>query len=263
MKKNLESMTMTEILAELNATADKYNTCGVEAEKLELIVHAKDCADKYNELSMLTAYATFVADEKPVLAIAKAYNYGVVSVATKPVNELVNGKKVVRMKMSVKEDGVKTHNIVKFLEWAEDHNKKLTAAPNWRGAMNTARKVINTQWEKHLTSKDGYKMSKNAIKKTLQEMFDTFVFIKAENSDKNAVIADGKIADFVLILAADLKKSIDNGEVKFTVEFLGNKKWQTLVFDILHMAVEGKTYDVAYGEPDEDTAEATAEAEEK
>lgn len=261
MKKNIETMTMPEIKVELNAIADKYNMTSNDTERLECVTEAKKCVDKYNELSMLTAYATFVADAQPIVAIAKAYNYGIVAVATKPVSEVVNGKTIVRMKMSVKEDGVKTHNLVKFLEWAESHNKKLTAVPTWRSAMNTARNTINSEWEKYLTSEDGYKMSKNAVKKSLQAMFDAFVFIKCENSDKNAIIANGKLADFVMVLAADLKKSIDNGDVKFTVEFLSNKKWQSHVFDILHMAVKGKSYDVVYGEPDEDTP-AEEEAEE-
>lgn len=259
MKKNIENMTMPEIINELNAIADKYNMTSDDAERLECVNTAKQCCDKYNELSMLTAYASFVADAQPIVAIAKAYNYSTVSAPAKPVTDVINGKTVVMMKMSIKTDGVKTHNLVKFLEWAESHNKKLTAAPTWRTAMNTARNTINGEWEKYLTSDDGYKMSKTAIKKAVQALFDAFVFIKAENSDKNAVVANGDIANFVLALAAKCEKSIDNGEVKFTLEFLGKKTWQTIVFDILHMAVNGKSYDVVYGEPEETAEEAEAE----
>ena len=94
-------------------------------------------------------------------------------------------------------------------------------------------------------------MSKNKVKGALQSAFDALVFVKSETG-KNAVIADGKQAGYVVAAAADAKAGLnDAGSVAFTLEFLKGKKWQDLLMHVLHMAVEGKTYDIVYGDPEE------------
>lgn len=247
----MESMTMPEAKVALDELVKKYNDTTDVSERTKLEIDGKELATKYNALSLLTAYAGIMAAENPVVAIAKAYTYPTVNFKLAVVDQLVDGK-AKKVKAASVEDSSKVHNLYDFLDWTAKHGKKVTASGDWKSKAEAAREVINKEWKKYMDSKDGYKMSKTAVKKAVQSMFDTLVFIPCENNDKlNAVIANGDIANYLIALAAQGKTTRKDGKVDFKVEFMSNNNWKAKAFDILHMAVESKTFEVVYGDPEE------------
>ena len=255
----MESMTMPEAKAALDALVKKYNDSTDVSERAKLEIDGKELATKYNVLSLLTAYAGIMAEANPVVAIAKAYSYPTINFKLSVVDQLVDGK-AKKVKAASVEDSSKVHNLYDFLDWTAKHGKKVTASGDWKSKAEAAREAVNKEWKKYMDSKDGYKMSKTAIKKNVQSMFDALVFIPCENNDKlNAVIANGDIANYLIALAAQGKTTRKDGKVDFKVEFMSNNNWKSKAFDILHMAVENKTFEVVYGDPEESINAATVE----
>ena len=247
----VESMTMPEAKAALDAIVEKYNKSMDAAERVKMELEAAELAKQYNTLSLLTAYAAIMADSSPVVALAKAYNYPVISFKTKLADSVVDGK-VKKVKVASIEDSCKTHNLYDFMEWTASHNRKVAHEISWKSKAEAARTAINNEWKKFMESEDGYKMSKSAIKTAVQEMFDALAFIPCENNpDKNAIIAKNDVANYLIALAARSKVEINDGKANFKVEFMGSSNWKSKAFDVLHMAVEGKTFDVVYGDPEE------------
>lgn len=262
MKKNenntMKSMTMPEAKAALEAAVENYNNTTDVAERTKLEIEAKELATQYNAISLLTDYAKFMADDKPVVAIAKAYKYPTISFRLNVADQLVDGK-AKKVKVASIEDGTKTHNLYDFLDWAAKHNKKITASGDWKSKAEEARGIINGEWKKFMESDDGYKMSKSAVKTAVQSMFDALVFIAGE-SGKNSVIANGAIANYLIALAAQNKIAVEDGKIQFSVHFMSANNWKSKAFDVLHMAVEGKSFNVIYGDPEETVnAEVAAE----
>ena len=255
----IESMTMPEAMAALNDLVEKYNNSMDAAERVKMELEAGLLTKQHNTLSLLTAYATVIADNNPIVALAKAYNYPVVSFKTKLADAIVDGK-VKKVKVASIENGVKTHDLYAFMEWTASHNRKVAHAIDWKPKAEAARAAINDEWKKFMESDDGYKMSKTAIKNAVQSMFDALVFIPCENNpEKNAVIAKGDIANYLIALAARLKVEVDDGKINFKVDFMSGSNWKSKAFDVLHMAIEGKTFDVVYGDPEESANSATVE----
>ena len=256
---NMESMTMPEAKVALDELVKKYNDTVDVSERTKLEIDGKDLAAKYNALSLLTAYAGIMAEANPVVAIAKAYSYPTVNFKLSVVDKLVDGK-AIKVKAASVEDGSKVHNLYDFLDWTAKHGKKVTASGDWKSKAEAAREAVNKEWKKYMDSKDGYKMSKSAIKKSVQAMFDALVFIPCENNDKlNAVIASGDIANYLIALAAQGKTTRKDGKVDFKVEFMSSNNWKSKAFDVLHLAVENKTFEVVYGDPEETINAATVE----
>ena len=251
--KKISEMTMAEMLAELNTSVNTYNASNDAAERVELSATHADLVKAYNEASILSAYATCMKDKKPVVALAKMLYCAKVSTKDTPHKVTdETGKTTVKITRSVNE-GVQKLNVVKFLDWAAERNQCLAASKDWKAKMYAARDTINSEWKKWLDSTDGTKMSKNAIKKKLQAMFDAIAFIPCDNdAEKNAIIANNNSAGWIVALAATGKTTNDNGKVTMTLEFLKGNKLNDLVTDILHMAIEGKTFDVVYGDPEEE-----------
>lgn len=269
MKKNenkaMESMTMPEVKAALDELVNNYNKTTDISERVKLEVEAKELAAQYNAISLLTDYAKFMAADKPVVAIAKAYKYPTISFKLNVADAMIEGK-VKKVKVASVEDSTKTHNLYDFLEWAAKHNKKITAGTDWKSKAEEARSAINGEWKKFMESDDGYKMSKSAVKSAVQSMFDALVLIPGK-SGKNSVIANGDIANYLIALAAQNKIAIEDGKVQFNVQFMSANNWKSKAFDVLHMAVEGKSFNTVYGDPEEvavseeaPAAEAEAEA---
>ena len=257
MKKNEmnTAMTMPEAKAALEETVKKYNDTSDVAERTRLEIEGKDLSASYNALSLLTAYAGIMAAEQPVVAIAKAYSYPTLNFKLNVVDKLVDGvaKKV---KAASIEEGSKVHNLYDFLDWTAKHGKSVTASAYWKTPSEAARGVINAEWKKYMESKDGHKMSKTAVKKAVQAMFDALVNIPGP-SGKNSVIANNDIANYLIALAAQGKTNRKDGKVDFKVEFMSANNWKSKAFDVLHMAVEGKTFEVVYGDPEETVNAAT------
>lgn len=264
MKNSVETRTLEVILKELNEAVDKYNLAS-DDERVELAIKHKNLVAEYNELSLLNAYASFMKDETPLVALAKAYYYDTVSVKDAVHNEVVDGVQKSSVTRSVK-DGNKKLDVIKFIEWTEERNKSVAAEKDWRTKMGAARNSIETEWKKFFAAKkDSHAMSIGKAKKALQAMFDALVFIPSETG-KNAIIANGDVAKWVLGFANNRKDVKLDGNINITGYVLQRSTWNTLCLDILHKAMTGKTYEIIFGEPEEDAeekvkAEAEAEAE--
>ena len=265
---NLTGMTMQEIRALIDANIEAINATEVMSDKISLKAKIKDEIQAYNTASMLTVYANCIADENPLIAFTKAYYYNVISFKEAVVDDIdADGKKISHVVYSIKEVDnkgyklVKNLDLVKFIEWTEDRNKQVTADKCWKAAYLKARNEIVEKCKKHIKSKDGEKISKSAIKKDLQAMFDALIFIPCKNTkDKNAVIVNGDIAGVITSLAAKMKEEPDNGKPTFKVEYFSDSEWRKLAFQLLYMAVENKTFEIVYDMNEEGT-EAEPEAE--
>lgn len=266
--KNTENRTMTVVLDELNKSVNKYNDTTDNIERAELAAKHKELAQEYNELSLLNAYAGFMADENPVVALAKAFYYATVSVKDTVHNEVINGVKTSNTTRSVNE-GEKKLDVVKFVEWTAERNKCVAASKDWKVKIGTARSSIEKEWKSFFASKaDSKAISVGKVKKATQEAFDALVFIPCENNkDKNAVIANGDVAKMLIAFANKLQDSKTDGKINIKGTILAPATWNSLLLTALHLAVEGKTYELAYG-TEEEAAKASkvaveAETEEK
>lgn len=260
MKKTVENRTMSTVLDELNVLVDRYNEATIE-ERAELDIAHKKLVEEYNTLSLLNAYATCMRDENPLVELAKMYSYETVSVKDKVHNETIDGVMTSSVTRSVNE-GNKNFDIVKFIEWTAERNKCVAAQKDWSAKIRAARNSIEAEWKKFFSGKgETSTLSVGKAKKMLQEMFDSLVFIAGE-SGKNAFIANGKIARYVIGFANTRKSSKSDGKVDITGNVLSRATWNQLFLDIMHMAATGKTYEVIYGEPEEDAADAETATEE-
>lgn len=260
--KDYAVMTLEQLRDELNDSIDAYNTSTDIKERVEMQVEHKKIVDAYNELSLHTTYALCLKDENPIIKLAQTYYYETISVSDKPHKSEVDGVIKSTLTRGIS-DGNKKLNVVKFIEWAAECNTNVTADIKWRSTMDSARKVVETQWKKFFESgKDSHSMSIGKTKKALQEMFDALVYIKSETG-KNAIIANGTVAKWVLGFSNTRKDFKEDGKVKVTGSILSKQTWATLLLDILHMVVEKKTFDIVYGEEDAETEEVETEAESK
>lgn len=260
--KNAENRTMSIVLEELNASVDKYNLATEAMERVQLGVEHKNLVQEYNELSLLSAYAECMAEENPLIALAKMYYYDTVSVKDNVHNEVVDGVQKSSVTRSVNE-GCKKLDVVKFIEWTQERNKSVAAAKDWKSKTLAARTAVENEWKKFFAAKgDTHAMSVGKTKKALQAMFDSLVFVASETG-KNAIIANGDIAKWVLGFANSRKDSKVDGNIAITGSVLPKATWNTLLLDILHKAVTGKTFEIIIGEPEEavDAKAKKAEAE--
>ena len=252
--KKTENRTMATVLEELNNSVDKYNEATNAAERVNLAVEHKTLVQEYNELSLLNSYAEFMKEDKPLVALAKAYYYKTVNVKDAVHNEVVDGVQRSSVTRSVKESDKKL-DIIKFIDWTEERNKSVAAAKDWKIKIAAARNSIENEWKKFFASnKDSHSMSIGKAKKALQAMFDALVFIPSETG-KNAVIANGNIAKWVLGFANNRKDAKVDGEIVITGNVLPRATWNALQLDILHAAVAEKTFDIIYGEPEDEASD--------
>jgi hypothetical protein len=260
MKEMYTNFTMAELKKMLEESVNSYNVAKTLAERTEIKAKIAEIVEACNELSLLTAYSICMEDEKPVVKFASSFYYYDVVSPKYEVQKIEDCGKIKTVEVCSIKEGVKTPNLIKFIEWAKARNKVITAEKDWLVKTANARKTINAEWEKFMKSKDGYKMSKGAVKTALQSAFDALAFIEAKGgSGKNAIIANGDIANLIISTAAQLKVIPDeNKKPDFKLSFLG-KNWEPLLFNCLYMAVEGKTYEITYGETAIDTETEDAE----
>ena len=246
-----KTRTMSVVLEELNASVDAYNLSTDTRERALMAETHKKLVAEYNELSLLSAYAKCMKDKTPLVALAKAYYYEVKSVKDAVHNEVVDGVAKSSVTRSVT-DGTKKFNVVKFIEWTEERNKSVAFAKDWKTKMAAARNSIEEEWKKFFASNgDTTTMSIGKAKKALQAMFDSLVFIPCENAkDKNAIIANGDVAKWVLGFANTRKDAKVDNDIVINGQVMSKQTWATLQLDILHKAVTGKTFDITYGDPE-------------
>lgn len=254
MGKNIkEGRTMAIVLDELNNSVDKYNESTDSNERVKLIAEHKKLVEEYNTISLLTAYAEFMKDANPLVALAKAYYYGTISTKDTPHNEVVNGVQTSTVTRSVVTKDTKL-NVAKFIEWTEEKNRGVAASKDWKDKVEAARAAVENEWKKFFAAQgDTHVVSITATKNAIQEMFDALVFIKGENTDKNAIIAKGAVAKRAIAFANSRKDAKVDGKVSITGQVLPKATWGTMQLDLLHMAVTGKVFDIVYGDPEEET----------
>lgn len=252
MKKTVENRTMSVVLEELNASVDKYNLETDKIEQAQLAAKHKELAQEYNELSLLNAYAGFMADATPVVALAKAFYYDTVSIKDAVHNEVIDGVKKSTVTRSVN-DGKKRLDVTKFVEWTCERNKCVAADKSWKAEIGAARVSIENEWKRFFASKaDKKDISIGSVKRATQKAFDALVFIPCENDkSKNAIIANGDVAKMLIAFANKLQDSFVDGKIDIKGTILPPQTWNQLLLTALHLAVENKKYEISYGTEDE------------
>lgn len=262
MKKDITNMTMAELMAELKESVDAYNLSNDEKERVELVMAQKDIVKKYNELSLLTTYGKCLDAEHPIVALAETYYFPTISVKDNSHSEVVDGVMKITHARSIS-DGEKRLILADFITWVEELNKSVTVEKQWKVKIAEARDVIEKQWKAFFAAgKDTHAMSIGKTKRALQAMFDALVFIETPTG-KNAIIADGKVAKWVLGFANTRKDSKVDGKVTITGSVVSKRDWAILQMDALHMAVTGKDFEIFYGEPEESAENNMPEVETK
>ena len=258
---NTEGRTLDTIRTELNAAVDSYNLSTSADERAELEVSMKNLVDEWNELSLLTAYSTFLDDKQPLIAFGTAYTYATISTKDSKHKEVVEGVKRSISTRSV-EDGFRQLSITKFLNWAKEKNRNLAADKVWVTKFGAAREEVNKQWKRIFNTKaDNSELKIGQMKRSLQAMFDALVFIAADGgSGKNALIATGDMAKYAL--GVSNVRKVDLKTKTHKVQNMSSQLWEQVAMDIWHMVCTKKTYTVVIGdeEPEEETEEKKAEA---
>lgn len=239
MAKKNEKRTLQVILDELNKVVDSYNELTImDTARADLAKQAKDLCNEYNELSLLTVYATCAEATLPVKAFVEAFTY--VTVSTKDAQHKETDKDGCMRLVFTKSvtEGEKALVLTKFIEWAAEKNLSVTSSKDWKAKMICAREAIKDEWRKfQKAGGDTHSISIKKIKKSLQELFDALIFISTENGN-NAVVATGNIAKtaFQFASMADTRaaKTLTMGDV------LPDRVWNAILMKSLLAAVEGK-----------------------
>lgn len=251
-----EGRTLDIIRNELIEAVDKYNLSSDADERAELTDTMKGLVDEWNELSLLTAYSSFLDDAQPLVAFGKAYTYATISTKDHPHKEVVGGVKRTVHTLSV-EDGVRQLSVTKFLNWAQESNKTLAADKLWIEKWGGAREEVNKQWKRVFASKgENTELKIGQMKRKLQALFDALVFIEAAGgSGKNALFATGNMAKYALALSNVRKVDLKNKTQK--VQNMSTQLWEQIGMDIWHQVCANKTYEVVIGDekPEEEAAE--------
>lgn len=251
-----EGRTLDIIRNELIAAVDKYNLSSDADERATLTDTMKSLVDEWNELSLLTAYSSFLDDTQPLIAFGKAYTYATISTKDHAHREVVGGIKRTVHTLSV-EDGVRQLSLTKFLSWAQESNKTLAADKLWIEKWGAAREEVNKQWKRIFASKgENTELKIGQMKRKLQALFDALVFIEAAGgSKKNALVATGDMAKYALALSNVRKVDLKNKTQK--VQNMSTQLWEQIGMDIWHQVCANKTYEVVIGDekPEEEAAE--------
>ena len=245
MMNNTEKRTMEVVLSEIKANITNFNLSANPVEKNKLELALKTLETEYNELSVLNTWTGFIAEENPMVAFAKAYDYPIVGHKDVDHRETKDGvKTVVRTRVL---DEVKTRilNVSDFIEWTEERNASVAHDKNWRKAVNNARDSVIDQWKGFMTSKgDTRVVSIGKMTKALQAMVDALVFIEGEKGG-NAVKVQRAVAKAVFALCNQRKDGLKGSIMPASV-------WKKMQVDVLHAAVAGKEFTINYGD-EEDT----------
>lgn len=245
-----EERTMQVVMSELKDKIDRYNLETNAAKRNTLEVECKNLVAEYNEMSLLDAYATFKAEDDPMVALAKAYTYDVISAKATSHQEMVDGVKKSIVTMVLDENRTKLLNAAKFIEWMAERNVPVTARTDWKKRVNDAHKELISQWKSFI--EDGTDFKVGALKTALQDMVDAFIMLEGENG-KNAYVVTSKLTRSIIAFCTSRKDGL-----KGTIA--AKNMWDRLQMDILHAVVTRKEFEIAYGEA-EDEAEAENEEE--
>lgn len=248
-----EAITLEALEAKIKENISAYNLTSDAVEQTKLELALKKLEEDYSLLSRLTAWTGFIEDEQPMVAFAKAYEYSTIGHKDVPHDVLVDGgKKTVRTRVIDKTKKVML-NVADFVEWTEAHGSGCVAAnENWRDMLKEAQEVIIDQWKGVLDAKrDTHTISIGQMTKVLQAMVDALVFIPGKKGG-NAVKVHRKLAAHIFAFSTQRKKGLKGS-------ILSDSSWKALQMDLLHAAVEGKTFTVTFGNEEPEGEQETAE----
>ena len=254
MNKEVTVRTLETIEAEANAKVDSFNKEADLNKRITLESEIDGLVKEYNELSMLTAYATAKAEKLPIIALAKACTCVNLGKKKTPTIELVDGvAKRVEVISTQKKDSAL--NILKFIKWLEERNFKMPA--DWRTHMSAVKADVIDQWQAFEKSGDEHTFRIGQLKRLLQTMVNDMGFIAGEKGN-NALVVKGAHAKTVLKYASK-KTGVLSGET------MTLKIWDDLLMTVLHSVATGGAFENTYGGSavfKEETATEDAPAEE-
>ena len=259
MKNNetVKGRTLDAIMDELTAKVDQYNLTSDAVERSDLRDAMKKLTQEWNEGSMLTVYAKCLDAEYPLLAFGVEYNYPTISTKDAPHPTMVDGVKTTVFTCTINE-GTTQMSLTKFLAWAKEGNRNIAADKKWSDKWDAALTDARSQWKRIFNTKaDNTELKIGQMKKKLQDLFDSLVFIAADGgSGKNALIATNDHARWVLSLANERK--VDKKTKEQKVQSMSTQLWDKLAMDVWHQVCAKKGYTVVIGDeqPDEETTEA-------
>lgn len=245
MMNNTEKRTMEVVLSEIKANITNFNLSADPVEKNKLELALKTLETEYNELSLLNTWTGFIAEENPMVAFAKAYDYPIVGHKDVDHRETKDGVKTVVRTRVLDETKTRILNVQEFIEWTEERNASVAHDKNWRKAVNDARDSVIDQWKGFMAAKgDTRAVSIGKMKKALQTMVDALVFIEGAKGS-NAIIVKSDVAKAVFALCNQRKDGLKGSIMPASV-------WKKMQVDVLHAAVAGKEFTINYGD-EEDT----------
>lgn len=257
MKNSVEMRTMDVVYSEIEANISQYNLSESTDEKVELTVKLQELIKEYNQMSLLSAYAGFMAAEKPMLAFAKAYTYPMLRKVDKSHEEMVNGVKTQVQTRVIDDECTGFLNIKNFIKWAAERGNKVAESKDWVTKMGAARDAIISMKQREYSNtdevEDGKKKPINVVKDALQALIDALLVIPGEKGG-NALVVNRSSARAVADLCTQGAKDF------LSINVAAKKNWEKAAMALLHLCVEGKDFTIVYGDPDENTAEADAEA---
>lgn len=254
-KNTVTGRTMDVVMGEIKVNIDKYNLSKKPEERNALTVATDALIKEYNEMSLLTSYASFMAEENPMLAFAKAYTYPTIAKKDTKHKEVKNGLLIETVTRVLDTEKVGYHNIKNFLTWVAERAVTVTASNDWVAKMGVARDTIIHHKElEYAKGEDG---SKSQLKKALQGMIDALIVIPGEKGG-NALVVTGKNA----CVARDL--CVQGAKDFLGVSVAAKKNWEKAAMALLHLTVTGKEFSIVYGDAEPDAeAEETQEEEVK
>lgn len=254
----VKGRTLEIIMAEADAKVDALNKEQDLSKRISLESEVDGLIKEYNELSMLTAYATAKAEPLPIIALAKVCTCANIAKKKTPSIELVEGvaKRVEVLSIQKKDSAL---NILKFIKWLEERNFKMP--DGWRANMSAVKADVIDQWQAFEKSGDEHTFKIGQLKRLLQTMVNDMGFIAGEKGN-NALVVKGAHAKTVLKYASR-KTGVMSGET------MTPKIWDDLLMTVLHSVATGGAFENTYGgasvskddAPAEDSATEEAQAE--
>lgn len=253
---NMQKRTMDVVLAEIKENITKFNLTTDVVEKAKLEVALKNLESEYNELSLLHAWAGFKADEQPMVAFAKAYDYSIVGHKDVDHRKTKDGVKTIVRTRVVDETKTRILNVQDFVEWTEESGVSAAHDKGWRKAINDARDAVIDQWKGFMASKgDTRVVSIGKMKKALQGMVDALMFVDGKNGN-NAFIVKGDVAKAVFALCTQRRDGLKGSIMSVSV-------WKKLQMDVLHAVAADKEFTINFGEEEDEAAVEATTAEKK
>lgn len=246
--------TLEAIMTEANNKVDALNKEKDFDKRITLEVELDKLIKDYNDLSLLTVYASARAEKLPIMALAKACTYATISKKKSLGDDIVDGvaKKVDVYSLTEKESNL---NILKFIKWLEDRNFKMPKG--WQANMSAVKADIIDQWQAFDKSGEEHTFKIGQLKRLLQTMVNDMGFIEGEKGN-NALVAKSAHAK-TMLKYANRKTGVQTGET------LTSKIWDELLMTLLNGIASSAAFENTYGGTavfKEETAEEAPEASE-